>query len=763
MYRRVEMRRTVPLVLALCVVVPGCSLTGLDRFDWPDCDECEVLNERDRIGDDDCERWQCDLQTDECRFGPLDQDGDQHGPLRCGGDDCDDTAASAYAGASEICNGIDDDCNGWIDDASIDAAAPVAVLDAPSAPRWVSSASVEGGLIAAYQTSGGAGVEVIDDASPITAGEPLVLATTAPPYETSNADVVDGCANDVQSAQPLQRCGEGDACPTGQECVTSRAGDRLCDEPLTGGTEPGECTHDAECDDGVFCNGHESCEPMSPASDSFGCRAPERDTPCTTGETCIESGRLCTRVSPAASACGIADAAIASTGDGEWIAAAITDSGCATGALRLGYFVESPGRAPESRYPVRRVVQRGDAAATRSTSWLGIDVSAAERCPGPATGRAEGAPLGASGPSIAALPADRDAGRLRAQGLVVYLAGPLCRGLGTCSSDPSRRPAGADGSLDVELVGVWLEEGSAGGAQVGWVNASGSGEPVRLGVSSGAGATRASVSAWTSGARAGYVMTYPLASGGVALHVVPAMSDPAPVCPSPEDQTCTDDGDCSGGARCRRMRADDPMGRCQLRPCVSEFDPRATQLDDRARVTPELVVPEAITGFAGATVAGDVAVAIGRTREDGTVELALAWEETNGVAVALATLDPASGAITEGGVQRFASAAPDQIAITHVSAGLVRENAEIEGEEVDASSLGGFVATWRSGASGEGDTRAVRIADLDGSAVAPGAIVVATESAQPRAFVGSGARASVLAHQGASFVVVPAVCGQRAR
>jgi len=43
-----------------------------------------------------------------------DDDGDQHGACR---QDCDDSDPSVYVGAAEICDGRDNDCNGFIDDA----------------------------------------------------------------------------------------------------------------------------------------------------------------------------------------------------------------------------------------------------------------------------------------------------------------------------------------------------------------------------------------------------------------------------------------------------------------------------------------------------------------------------------------------------------------------------------------------------------------------------------------------------------------------
>ena len=48
-----------------------------------------------------------------------DEDSDGHYAEACGGDDCDDTLAATHPGAEEICNDIDDDCNGTIDDGEV--------------------------------------------------------------------------------------------------------------------------------------------------------------------------------------------------------------------------------------------------------------------------------------------------------------------------------------------------------------------------------------------------------------------------------------------------------------------------------------------------------------------------------------------------------------------------------------------------------------------------------------------------------------------
>jgi len=54
------------------------------------------------------------LQINQCG----DSDGDGEVGILCGGGDCDDTNAEINPGATEICNGLDDDCNGAVDEIS---------------------------------------------------------------------------------------------------------------------------------------------------------------------------------------------------------------------------------------------------------------------------------------------------------------------------------------------------------------------------------------------------------------------------------------------------------------------------------------------------------------------------------------------------------------------------------------------------------------------------------------------------------------------
>lgn len=57
----------------------------------------------------------CDPASRVCLWTPLDGDGDGQPPRVCGGTDCDDSDGLTFTGAVELCDGIDNSCDGLVD------------------------------------------------------------------------------------------------------------------------------------------------------------------------------------------------------------------------------------------------------------------------------------------------------------------------------------------------------------------------------------------------------------------------------------------------------------------------------------------------------------------------------------------------------------------------------------------------------------------------------------------------------------------------
>jgi hypothetical protein len=63
--------------------------------------------------------------------GCPDSDGDGHQAASCGGDDCNDGDASIHPGAAEVCDGVDNDCNGGTDEGCVDCDVDGDFFDGP--------------------------------------------------------------------------------------------------------------------------------------------------------------------------------------------------------------------------------------------------------------------------------------------------------------------------------------------------------------------------------------------------------------------------------------------------------------------------------------------------------------------------------------------------------------------------------------------------------------------------------------------------------
>ncbi|MBX3246740.1 MAG: putative metal-binding motif-containing protein [Myxococcales bacterium] len=78
--------------------------------------------------------------------------------------------------------------------------------------------------------------------------------------------------------------------------------DALRDAEVDGGAS---CADDLACDDGVFCNGAERCDPSNASADARGCVSAS-ESPCSAGGICFELDRTC-RECPDADGDGFAD------------------------------------------------------------------------------------------------------------------------------------------------------------------------------------------------------------------------------------------------------------------------------------------------------------------------------------------------------------------------------------------------------------------------------------------------------------------------
>jgi hypothetical protein len=117
------------LVLASIGQLAACSALGLGDYDLVDCDpdpaSCEALNEG--LPSDACRRYVCSESGYGCVREPLDADGDGFASdAVCAGEvddarlDCDDSRVESHRGLAEVCDGLDNDCNGWIDESLAD-------------------------------------------------------------------------------------------------------------------------------------------------------------------------------------------------------------------------------------------------------------------------------------------------------------------------------------------------------------------------------------------------------------------------------------------------------------------------------------------------------------------------------------------------------------------------------------------------------------------------------------------------------------------
>ncbi len=101
---------------------PAMNLDDADGDGFTTCaGDCDDADESSSPAHEEV----CDGLDNDCNGLPddVDADGDLHVDAACGGDDCDDGAAGVYPGADEVCDdGLDNDCDGDTDEDDEDCA-----------------------------------------------------------------------------------------------------------------------------------------------------------------------------------------------------------------------------------------------------------------------------------------------------------------------------------------------------------------------------------------------------------------------------------------------------------------------------------------------------------------------------------------------------------------------------------------------------------------------------------------------------------------
>ncbi len=96
-------------LLTLCLACGDKDDTGTAAPDDTD-GETDTDSDSDTDTDTDTDA-DSDSDTDTDTDQPVDQDGDGYASIESGGDDCDDSDDGIHPGATEACNGVDDDCD----------------------------------------------------------------------------------------------------------------------------------------------------------------------------------------------------------------------------------------------------------------------------------------------------------------------------------------------------------------------------------------------------------------------------------------------------------------------------------------------------------------------------------------------------------------------------------------------------------------------------------------------------------------------------
>jgi len=239
---------------------------GADEYCNGEDDDCDgVIDEDSAV---DVLTWYADADRD--TYGnPLvsDIDCDQPAGFVADSSDCDDTDAAQYPGATEYCNGEDDDCDGLVDED-----------DAADAPTWYADVDSDtygdpGNTYRACTVPSG----YVADSTDCDDTDPSQYPGAAE-YCNGEDDDCDGLVDEADAVDVATWYADADSDTYGNPLVTTRA----CNQPT------GFVANNTDCDDSdaaqhpgatEYCNGEDDdCDGMVDEDDAADARTWYADT-----------------------------------------------------------------------------------------------------------------------------------------------------------------------------------------------------------------------------------------------------------------------------------------------------------------------------------------------------------------------------------------------------------------------------------------------------------------------------------------------------
>ncbi len=137
----------------------ACTFGGLANYTIQACEpsKTQATDVCDRLNTDreSCTPYQCDPASRHCVQKTRDDDRDGDPSTKCGGTDCDDNDAARSGHATEICDQLDNNCNGLVDEDAITPGqertiAPAGALSSTADPIMVPADDVGRDALAAF-------------------------------------------------------------------------------------------------------------------------------------------------------------------------------------------------------------------------------------------------------------------------------------------------------------------------------------------------------------------------------------------------------------------------------------------------------------------------------------------------------------------------------------------------------------------------------------------------------------------------------------